>query len=228
MRYTVGSPSRKLLRRASRFAQPEGDDKGDGKGGDKSKDGKPDGEKPAGDAEKKKSDDKGGDKPPIPYARFREVSSAKKTAETALAAAQTEITNLRTQVEQLSAKDQSGAVKAAQEQVTALQKQITQIDEEFEEMLEVALANVPDEAAAMVRDVPGGARAQFAYFNKHRERIVGAPADPADKKDEKPKGSKGPTNEKKPDGDGKPGPSSAAKHYIETRKAPEKGFAGLV
>lgn len=232
MRYTVGSPSMQLLRLASRFAQPDGDGSEGGEGGDGGAGSSKAGE--GGDAgksgnsgadgkasKKEGSEGEGADKKPVPYDRFSEVNKARRTAERALATAQGEIETLKSQLQQAQSGDQAAALKAAQEEVTALKQSMQAIDDEFEDMLEVALADMPKEQAEMVREIPGGARAQFAWFNKHRARLAGDTS-------EKNGGPKGPKNERKPDGgDGKPGPSSRAKQYVEAKKVPEKGFAGL-
>lgn len=220
MRYTVGTPSMQLLRRAMRFSQPEGDPPKDAPK-DAPKDPPKDDPKP----DPKKPDDKDPPtdaKQPVPFSRFSEVNKARRTAERSLATATAEVETLKTQLKQAQSGDQAAALKAVQDEVTALKASIQTIDDEFEDMLEVALTGLTKEQAEMVREIPGGARAQFAWFNKHRTRLVGDEA-PTDKR----KGPAGPKNERKPDGDEKPGPSNAAKQYVEARKPKEKGFAGL-
>lgn len=203
----------KLLRSASMFAQPEeGGDDGKPEG-DAKPDGKPDGKPDAGDQDK-----------PIPYSRFKEVNDAKRTAETELKTAKAEVTRLTTALEQAQSGDQAAALKTAQGQVAELQKAIDAVNTQFEDMLEVALADVPKEQADMIREIPGGAQAQFAWFNKHRARLTSnGDETPTDKG-----GPKGPKNERKPDGGDKAGPSTEAKAYVESSKPKEvKGFAGL-
>lgn len=232
--FTVGKPSMKLLRLAGVFAQPEGEG-GDGgdKGGEQNKGatggdgGKPDEKgKPKGGKGKEGEGGDGGDgeKGPVPYDRFREVSKARRTAERSLTTVTQERDQLKQQLEQARSGDQAQALKAAQDEVTTLKQSITTLDAEFEDMLDDALEGSPDDVEKLVRDIPGGPRAQFAFFNKHRARLLG------DAKGDQPKDKgkpAGPKNDRKPDGSEKGGPSSAAKGYVESSKPKEKGFAGL-
>lgn len=221
-----------LRARAGVFAQPD-DDKGGDKDKDKGKKTDDAADDKGGDGDgadkgKKKDDsgddDAGGDgKTTVPYSRFQEVNTAKRTAERSLATATAEITTLKQQIAQLQSGDQSAALKTAQEQVTTLQTQIKEVDDEFEDMLEVALSDLPKEKAAVVRDIPGGARKQFAWFNKHRASLLGT-TEP-----EKKKGPKTGDHDKKPDGDDKDKqPSGAAKSYVDSAKPPAKGGWGSV
>ncbi len=219
--YTVGKPSMKLLRLAARFAQPEGDPPApkDPPVDPAPKDPPPDPK------DKKTAAPPVDDRKAVPFARFSEVSQKRRTAERSLATVTAERDTLKTQLDQAQSGDQATALKAAQEQVTELNKSIQKIDDEFEDMLEVALADVEEDDAKMIREIPGGARAQFAWFNKHRARLAGGEKAPTDEK--KKGGVKSPTNEKKPGGGENTGPSSAAKSYVDQSKPKEKGFAGL-
>lgn len=219
-----------LLVLAGRFALPEGDagdkggdDKGGAGGADKSKDGGADKGAEGGDKGEKKKD--GGDdgKPPIPYSRFAEVNEQRRTAETELKTVKADVARLTTENEQLKAADKSGALTTVQNQVKELQTKLDAVEKEFEDLLEVALAPLPKEKAAIVRDIPGGARAQFAWFNKHRGTLVGEETANGEK------GVKGSKHERKPGSKDEPVASSVSKSYVDTAKpaAAGKGFAGL-
>lgn len=220
------------LRLAGQFASPEKKSDNDSKGDDDSESGDGDDEEDDDDSDDEEDDDSDGDKPKdqpgaqaVPYRRFAEVNKARRTAERAQKKAERENATLKQQVETLNKGDQSELVKSLQAENERLTKQTEELDDEFEAMLEVALADVPDERAAMVRDIPGGPRAQFAYFNKHRTQLLGTGAKPKDDGEGEPEGGKpkGPKNERKPGGKGGSKVGSAAKSYVERQKA-KAGF----
>lgn len=201
------------LRRAGRFASPEGD--GGEKGGD---DGKDKGTEKSKDPPKpdEKKGDEGKDKGDT-VSRITtlvdERNTARQEAETHRATAE----RLQQEIEQLKGNDQSKVVGD-------LQKQLNEVREatktRFDKLLEVELANLPDTAAAAVKAIPGGSEVQFDWLIANRALFQG------DGKGEE-KGINGPKNDKKPPKGEEPGASTAAKSYVESRKAPKAGFPGL-
>lgn len=202
------------LRRSGRFCQPDdGDDgkgAGDGKGTDGG-DGKAGGDKPAGGDDKGKGE---GDGQPVPYARFAELVSERNAATREKNSLAKEVERLNSRIAELSSNDQSGTVTALQQQLKDLQKRIDQTDDYFSTLLEADLASLPDDAKAIVNDVPGGARDKYQFLAKHRARLAGTAAGNGGDGDRK-NGKPGPTHDRKPEGSGDAGISSKTKSRIE-------------
>lgn len=129
----------------------------------------------------------------VPLATLMAEKQARKDAEKAARTAKAEADRFKSEAEQLKADDKSGTLTQVQAEKAALETRLQEIETEFEGMLEAALSDLPEDRAAMVRDIPGGARAQFAYFNKHRAFLSGGATE-----DPKPKGVEGPNNDPKP------------------------------
>jgi hypothetical protein len=222
------------LRRAGRMSQPDGDGGGaggsggaaggEGKGGEGGKggtggkegEGGEGGEGGSGDGKGGKPGDNG-DHADVPYSRFAEVVTERNAATREQGRLKKEVERLEAQVTQLSATDQSGTVKDLQAQIKALEKQIETTDDYFSTLLEADLANLGDDAKALVADVPGTARDKYQFLAKHRARLSGTAGEGGEGGESR--GKPGPTHERKPGGGGEPGVSAKTKARIEAQNA---------
>jgi hypothetical protein len=191
------------LRRAGRFASPEGDD-GKGAEGDKGTDPPADKKAEPGKGEEKGKDD--------PVSRIStlvdERNAARQEAETHKSTAE----RLQQEIEQLKAGDQTQVVKDLQAKLNQAQEATKT---RFDKLLEIELNALPEAAQKAVKAIPGGSEAQFDWLIANRALFTES------------KGIDGPKNDKKPPKGDEPGASSAAKGYVESRKAPKAGFPGL-
>lgn len=201
------------LRRAGRFASPEGEG---GEGGEEGKEKggeKPKGDPPKPDKEKGEEGKEKGD----PVTRITTLVDERNTARSEAERHKQEADRLKQEIEQLKGNDQSKVVGDLQKQLNDT-REATKT--RFDKLLEVELANLPDAAANAVKAIPGGSEVQFDWLIANRSLFQG------DGKGEE-KGIDGPKNDKKPKKGDEPGASSAAKGYVESRKAPKVGFPGL-
>jgi hypothetical protein len=222
------------LRRAGRMSQPDGDGGGaggtggggEGKGGEGGKggtggkegEGGEGGEGGNGDGKGGKTGGEGGDHADVPYSRFAEVVTERNAATRESKDLKKEVDRLTAQVTQLSANDQSGTVADLQKQIKELQKQIDTTDDYFSTLLEADLANLGDDAKALVADVPGTARDKYQFLAKHRARLSGTGGEGGEG-GEGTRGKPGPTHERKPGGGGEAGVSAKTKARIEAQNA---------
>ena len=205
-----------LLRRAGRFASPEGEEgaKGaDGKPAEKPGDGaKPDGGKPADGAKPE-------EKPSDTVSRITTLVDERNAARQEAADFRSKLEAAQQQLQQLQSNDQSKVVTDLQKKLTDLQTAQTT---RFDKLLEVELAQLPDAAQKAVKAIPGGSEAQFDWLAANRALFQGASET---KKGKGPDGQ--PSNDKKPAKGDEPGASSVAKGYVEARKPKKAGFPGL-
>lgn len=193
------SPVRQIdlstLHAAGRFASPEGENDGGDEGG------KPD------DAPKPKPDDTPG--------RIAALVDERNAERQKAAQLQQKVDALTKQVEEL---------KGGEAAVADLQKRLEEVQNatatRFDKLLETELANLPEDAAALVQSVPGSSEAKFDFLVANRARLVPA----SEKEAPKPAGA---SNEKKPNGAAPSGASSFARSYVESRKPKTSGFPGL-
>jgi hypothetical protein len=156
-----------------------------------------------------------GDGQPVPYVRFTDVVRERNEAQRTLGERDAEVTRLTAQVQQLQSDDQGGTVTQLQAEVGGLKKQVQEIDDYFSGLLEAEYGNLPADAAAMVKDVPGGPRKQFEYLTKHRARLAGAAA-PAG--DVKPPGKHGAAHDRRPGAAAAGAASGEATRYADRHK----------
>lgn len=193
------SPVRQIdlstLRAAGRFASPEGENEGGDEGG--------------------KSDDAPKPKPDDTPGRIAALVDERNAERQKAAQLQQKVDALTKQLEELK----GGAAAVAD-----LQKRLEEVQNatatRFDKLLETELANLPDDAAALVQSVPGSSEAKFDFLVANRARLVPA----FEKEAPKPAGA---SNEKKPNGAAPSGASSFARAYVESRKPKTSGFPGL-
>lgn len=198
------------LRRAGRFASPDGE----GDPAPKKED------KPAGDPPPKK-EEKPEDKPADTQGRISTLVEERNGAQREAAEWKVKFESAQTQLQQLQATDKDGTIKDLQTQLSTLQNNTKT---RFDKLLETELATLSEAAQKAVKAIPGGSEAQFDWLIANRAILLPAGDGEGDKSDGPPKG---PQNDKKPKSGDDAGASSTAKGYVERQKPQKTGYPGL-